>query len=114
MISSLRDASTDAPMDPFEFVDGGRTFVCSTGVLGARGAEAWWWFQLASETRGQRYAPFRVAADDTRTSVQARILAYYEHMLEQRALPATRSAWGGRPRPAPQPASVTGIEAPGA
>jgi hypothetical protein len=112
MISSSREASVDASMDPFEFVDGGRTFVCSMGVLGSRGTEEWWWFQLASEKRGQRYAPFRASADDTQASVRARILAYHDNLLAQQAMPATRSAWGGRPRVNPLPASVSGVEAP--
>jgi hypothetical protein len=98
-------------MDVFEFVDGGRTFVCSTGALGARGAEAWWWFHIASDTRGQRYAPFRTTPTDTRAGVQARILAYYDNLLAQRAMPATRSAWGGRPRVSTMPAAVSTPEA---
>jgi hypothetical protein len=97
MSGSSSDAPGGAVVDGFEFEDTGRTFVCSTGALRGAGTEGWWWFRLAADTRGQRYAPFRTAADDTQAGVQARIVAYYDNLLVQRALPATRSAWGSRP-----------------
>jgi hypothetical protein len=114
MISSSKDAPTGAAMttctvDEFVFEDAGRTFLCSPGAQRGPGAEGWWWFRLAADTRGQRYAPFRTSAGDTRAGVQARIVEYYDNLLVQRALPATRSPWGSRPNvatAAPAPLAV--------
>lgn len=95
MIDGLRNASSDAGIDGFEFVDAGRTFTCSVEAPRAARPESWWWFRVAPDTRDQRYAPFRAAADDTRDGVRARIVAYYDDLVARRALPATNH-WGRR------------------
>ena len=38
-----------------------------------------------------RYAPFRAAASDTRGSVQARVVAYYDDLVARRDLPTNHS-----------------------
>jgi len=48
-----------------------------------------------------RYAPFRAEATDTRGSVQARVVAYYDDLVARRSLPSNHY-WRQRPR-APQP-----------
>jgi hypothetical protein len=73
-------------MEGFEFVDGERTFSCSVEKAPAAGNEAWWWFTVSTDDR-QRYAPFRATARDTQKSVRARIVAYYDELLERRAAP---------------------------
>jgi len=83
-------------LEAFAFVDGGRTFRCV--IEKARGArsEAWWWFSVSSD-ENHRYAPFRADAGDTHTSVQTRIVAFYDGMLERRAQPAVNPWRRGRP-----------------
>ncbi len=73
-------------MEGFEFVDGERTFSCSVEKAPAAGNEAWWWFTVSTDDR-QRYAPFRATSRDTQKSVRARIVAYYDELLERRAAP---------------------------
>jgi hypothetical protein len=84
----------------FEFVDSGRKFICSVEVPSRTGMTAWWWFRLESgETT--RYAPFEASATDTRQSVQARIIAYYQQLLAIQARPAyQKPAWKKPERPA--------------
>ena len=79
----------------FEFVDGGRTFTCHVEASRRAPAEAWWWFQVSTEN-GQRHAPFRAEATDTRRDVQTRVVAYYDNLLARRAEPA-QPRWGRRP-----------------
>ena len=79
----------------FQFEDSGRTFTCV--IEGRRGArsEAWWWFRVTGDSH--RYAPFHAAADDTKQSVQSRIVAYYSDHLTRRAAPAAaRQHWARR------------------
>jgi hypothetical protein len=75
----------------FEFVDNGRTFTCRVEAPGSARTETWWWFHVSTPDR-HRYAPFRAAASDTRASVQAAIVAFYDSLLARRALPAV-SHW---------------------
>ena len=52
--------------------------------------------QTEAEDR-QRYAPFRVAATDTRRSVEARVVAYYDDLMARRSMPVNHS-WRQGPR----------------
>jgi hypothetical protein len=81
----------------FAFADGDRTFTCRVEASHRAGAEAWWWFQVSTESH-QRYAPFRAEVTDTHRDVQARVVAYYDNLLARRAEPA-RSRWERRPTP---------------
>ncbi len=86
----------------FEFVDAGHTFSCSVEAPLHAGMPPWWFYRVdTGETT--RYAPFAASPDDTRKSVQARIIAHYAEVLAIKARPVhQRPAWG-RPRP-PAPA----------
>ena len=79
---------------PFAFEADNRKFECH--IEPARpGREAWWWFSVSGDT--QRHAPFQAAADDTRASVESRILFYYRALLEQRSQPRDmRTSWQQR------------------
>jgi len=79
----------------FAFADGDRTFTCRVEASHRVGAEAWWWFQVSTESH-QRYAPFRAEVTDTHRDVQARVVAYYDNLLARRAEPA-RPRWERRP-----------------
>jgi hypothetical protein len=68
--------------ESFDFVDSGRSYSCRVEQPSATRPDAWWWFDVAGD-RG-RYAPFRAEADDTESSVRARIVSYYEAHLERR------------------------------
>ena len=89
----------------FAFVDGDRTFSCRVEAARHAPAEAWWWFAV-STGRNERHAPFRAAATDTRGDVQARVVAYYDHLLARRAAPA-QPRWGRRAAPGARPAPAT-------
>ena len=80
----------------FAFADGDRTFTCHVEASRRAPSEAWWWFSVSTESY-QRHAPFRAATTDTPVDVQARMVAYYDHLLARRAEPPQRR-WG-RPRP---------------
>ena len=80
----------------FEFEEGGRVYRCC--VEGERSARtgAWWWFDVSGDA--QRYAPFHPEPGDTKNSVRARIVAYYNALLVRRAMPPTpRHVAGRRP-----------------
>ena len=79
----------------FAFADGDRTFTCRVEASHRAGAEAWWWFQVSTESH-QRYAPFRAEVTVTHRDVQARVVAYYDNLLARRAEPA-RPRWERRP-----------------
>lgn len=81
--------------DGFMFVDDNRTFTCRMAPLRPGRTETWWWFEVSTE-RHQRHAPFRAEADDTRESVQARVVQFYDHMLERRAAPPEKR-WSRKP-----------------
>ena len=53
----------------FDFEDGGRKYTCTVEQHQAAAVDSWWWFGVTSDR--QRYAPFRAASGDTRTSVQS-------------------------------------------
>jgi hypothetical protein len=76
-------------IEEFEFADNDRTFTCRVEALGPARSEAWWWFRVSGEKADHhRYAPFRAVASDTRASVQAAIVAFYDGLLARRALTA--------------------------
>jgi len=105
MAGKPRRAVANTELDSFEFEEGGRTFTCSAEPAHAGRPEGWWWFRVIPDLRDQRYAPFRMAADDTRANVQARIVAYHDALLARRAQPSTSGPWGRRPgAPTSEPA----------
>lgn len=69
----------------FTFEHGDRSFVCTVEKRTAPPAGMWWWFAVSKDQ--QRYAPFEAADGDTQASVRARIAAYYDHLLRERAKP---------------------------
>jgi hypothetical protein len=93
----------------FEFQEGGRDYSCTVEQQFGQDGEHWWWFNVSGD--GQRYAPFQASRDDTRTSVQKRIVQFYEHRLWVRAQPVQRGAqFGSRPAAAkPAPAAVEAV-----
>lgn len=77
----------------FEFEDKGRKFSCATDTPSRAGLQTWWWFSLDGE-KTTRYAPFEESPDDTKQSVQQRIIAYYGELLAIRARPVRgREYW---------------------
>lgn len=98
--------SNDKVTKEFEFVDGGRTFFCSVEVPRQAGMPPWWWFRLDTG-ESTRYAPFEASANDTKQSVQTRIVAYYAELLAIQARPVyQKPAWRKPERPTP-PAEVS-------
>jgi hypothetical protein len=90
----------DNVIKEFEFVDAGRKFYCSVEKPKQAGMSPWWWFRLETG-ESTRYAPFEASPNDTRQSVQERIVAYYEQLLAIAARPAyQRPAWKKPERPA--------------
>jgi hypothetical protein len=84
-----------------QFEHNGRTYDCQqTGE--------WWWFAVTGDQH--RYAPFHASADDESTSVQDRIVTYYEALLAHRAAPAPQRHWGAG-RPGRPPAAVQAARA---
>ncbi|MDQ3082087.1 MAG: hypothetical protein M3R07_07715 [Gemmatimonadota bacterium] len=85
----------------FEFEDAGRRFTCTVETPSHAGMQPWWWFSVATEGGTTRYAPFEAKPNDTKKSVQSRIVAYYEEVLAIKARPVhPRPQWQ---RPAAQP-----------
>ena len=83
----------------FEFVDAGRRFFCKVEAPLHAGMPPWWWFRL-DNGESTRYAPFEASANDTKQSVQARIIAYYAELLAIEARPAfQRPVWRKPERP---------------
>jgi hypothetical protein len=84
----------------FEFVDSGRKFFCSVEKPSQAGMAPWWWFRLDTG-ESTRYAPFEASTNDTKESVQARIIAYYAQLLAIQARPVhQRPVWQRPERPA--------------
>jgi hypothetical protein len=82
-------------MKRLEFTDGDRTFICSAETSPATPGMFWWWMSVTGES--SRYAAFRAEVSDTAPTLRARILAYYEQLLADRARPAvTRTHWSQR------------------
>lgn len=75
-----------AILTAFTFEEGGRTYECTPGDRGGPAEGSWWWFTVSGDSH--RYARFETAVGDTRDSVRARIVEYYEHRLWVRAQPA--------------------------
>jgi hypothetical protein len=94
----------DESHSKFAFVDRDRTFTCHVERSCREPAEAWWWFQVSTESH-QRHAPFRAEVTDTRGDVQARMVAYYDNLLARRAEPA-RPRWERRPTTDAAPATT--------
>jgi hypothetical protein len=88
----------------FVFVDHDRTFRCHVAPVHARSTDAWWWFDVSTEDH-QRHAPFRAEDGDTPASVQARVVAYYNNLLERRAAPV-QNRWNRRPVPPTAPIEI--------
>jgi hypothetical protein len=100
---NARTSKASTAIGEFVFVDGERTFTCSAEPLGGSRQEKWWWFSVTPNVRNERYAPFRASDDDTRESVQARVVAYHDALLERRSQPATPTHWARRPAAPEQP-----------
>jgi hypothetical protein len=77
----------------FSFVHNNRTYACHREEAPGSQTDAWWWFTISHD--GNRYAPFRALARDTRASVQSRIVAYYSNHLAHRAM-TDREHWARR------------------
>ena len=103
--------STKKTITEFEFVDGGRKFLCSVEVPRHAGMPPWWWFSL--DTSGStRYAPFAASPDDTKESVQERIVAYYAALLAIEARPVHQRPTWKKPEPAAAAGEVTPAASP--
>ena len=83
----MRASRGTAPVDPFEFEHAGRRYSCQTGARAGGRTEVWWWFQVSGDA--QRYAAFQAASGDTRASVEERVIAFHEAMLERRSAVST-------------------------
>ena len=58
-------------------------------------AGSWWWFTVSGDQ--QSYAPFQAVKEDTRASVQQRVVEYYTNRLTRLAEPSVRGAhWSNR------------------
>jgi len=104
--ASSKAASTKAArLTEIEFEDDGRTFRCTAASSPATPGTDWWWVSITGEN--QRYAAFRAEPNDTKASLQPRILAYYAQLLVDRARPREiRPAWGRPPgKKTPPPAA---------
>ena len=97
-----------AMLAAFTFEEGGRTYECSPEERGDASEGSWWWFTVSNDS--QRYARFEAAEGDTRSSVRARIVEYYEHRMWVRAQPVAPRRRFGHPAkpPAPPPAPPKG------
>ena len=93
-------------LKPFTFTDGSRTYTCTVETSKDRPNEPRWWFAVTGDQ--QRYAPLEAASSDTQASVKTRIVAYYTHLLERRAMPPeTRQHWAQRGKPVAAAAVAT-------
>jgi len=73
----------DRRQQSFEFEDQGRTYTCSVEPSHPSRSDSWWYFGVTGDRT--RYAVFQASSEDTRTSVQRRIVAHYSALLERRA-----------------------------
>lgn len=102
-------------MKEFQFEDSGRTYSCcveESRTSPSTRTAPWWWFRVSNDD--QRYAPFQAAPGDTRESVRARIIAFYNHRLERKAAPPEHHR-GRRPTPTgttPAQATPTNADTP--
>jgi hypothetical protein len=96
----MRASRGAAGVEPFEFEHGGRRFTCHTGARAGGTKEVWWWFEVSGDA--QRYAAFQAGAEDTQQSVEQRIIAFHDAMLERRAsVPAGNQPWWQRRKQEP-------------
>ncbi|MCX5762597.1 MAG: hypothetical protein NTW72_14040 [Gemmatimonadetes bacterium] len=93
---------------PFEFEASGRSYSCTIEERRGTKGEFWWWFAVSGDA--QSYAPFQAASDDTRASVQERVLAFYTNRLFRLTQPTQRSSHWGK-RSAPEAAAPEATEA---
>ena len=90
-------------MNFMQFENDGRTLTCRSASSPATPGTTWWWLEVTGES--QRYAAFRTETTDTPENLRPRIVAHYEHLLAERARPATfRPRWS-RPAVAAAPAA---------
>ena len=83
----------------FEFSAEGRDYACTIEERRGTKGEFWWWFTVSRDS--QSYGAFQAASNDTKASVQARVLQFYTNRLFALAQPAKRGGgWGGQGRPA--------------
>jgi hypothetical protein len=99
-----RPTADDQPTTSVDFINDGRTFSCSVAPRRASESALWWWFRVSSDA-GNRYAPFLAESDDTPTSVQARIVTYYDDLLARRAAPSVPRWQRARPAAPATPAT---------
>ena len=58
-------------------------------------AGSWWWVSVSGDA--QSYYPFQAVKEDTRASVQQRVVEYYTNRLTRLAEPTVRGAhWSNR------------------
>jgi hypothetical protein len=82
-------------MDFVEFRDGERLFTCRAESSPATPTTLWWWISVTGES--QRYAAFRAEKGDTARNLRERVVAYYGHLLAERARPReVRPHWANR------------------
>jgi len=89
-------STADQTTTSVDFIDAGRTFSCSVAPRRASDSALWWWFRVSSDA-ANRYAPFLAESDDTPTSVQARVVAFYDDLLARRAAPSVPRWQRARP-----------------
>ena len=85
-------SSAPVSSTPFEFEHGGRQYRAHTGHAARTPTLLWWWFAVAGD--GQKYAVCPVSPADSETSIQSRIVAYYENLIERRSA-ASPHRWHG-------------------
>ena len=69
-------------------------------------AGSWWWFSVSGDA--QSYAPFQAVKEDTRASVQQRVVEYYTNRLTRLAEPSVRGAHWSNRNTSSKPAAKTG------
>lgn len=85
----------DGIRNAFDFEHGGRTYACRLEDPCRGRAEPWWWLAVSGDR--SRYAPFRALDGDTESSVQGRMVAYYEALVERRGWTDRRGGLGTLP-----------------
>jgi hypothetical protein len=103
---------TNKAIKELEFVEAGRKFFCSVEVPRHAGMLPWWWFHLDTAA-STRHAPFEASVNDTKESVQERIIAYYEKLLAIEARPVHQRPVWRKPEPTAPPAEVSPAPSPG-
>lgn len=79
----------------FGFEAEGRKYSCTVEERRGTKGEFWWWFEVTGDA--QSYAPFQTAKDDTRASVQERVVQFYTNRLFRLSQPSQHgSQWKRR------------------